>query len=227
MGTDKSITTLINQWIKDYYEPLKERKCVTDYGGEILGTPIPIENLGDKILFIGLNPGKTHGYTIEKNLSELFSEEGLPLDRCWYGWGSHNIVGGIKKILKSLFPALTEEDIIKRVLYTNTSFFRTRHQDTIEQWQFDISYPLVKSFIDTNGKPIFVFGTKAYEYLKRRMNMNLISSHNVGWAKWKVKLFINESNQKMIGLPHLSYDWTTRKEVPEELWTAISAFINT
>ena len=68
----------------------------------------------------------------------------------------------------------------------------------------------------------------AYKNISKRMRMSIVSSHSVGWGKWKVLLYKNnKTNEKMIGLPHLSYDWATRKEVPNEVWTEIRKFIET
>ena len=216
----------------EIYEDMEEWRKSSDLPdenpGEVICTNLQeiYPTMNQLILFLGLNPGKAHGYTIEQNISD--HKNGLTEDRCWYGWGTHNIPKGIKAIMASLYPSKDIEEIKKSILYSNTSFFRTRHQDKIKKKDFDISYPLVKKLINKNKKPFFVFGTMAYKNISKRMRMSVVSSHSVGWGKWKVKLYKNnKTNEKMIGLPHLSYDWATRKEVPDEVWTEIRKFIET
>ena len=121
-------------------------------------------------------------YKLKPSLKKL-KKDFIPTVSIGYDkrWSTYICIIKIKGGSKSFYLG-KEEDIKKRVLYTNASFFRTRHQDTIEEWQFDISYPLVKSFIDTNGRSLYDWplakDLSINDYLFDK-NLNKIKIHTI------------------------------------------------
>ena len=115
-----SSTAEIYEDMKEWY---KSSDLPDENPGEVICTNLQkIHPSMDKLhLFLGLNPGKAHEYTIEANIRD--HENGLTEDRCWYGWGTHNIPKGIKSMMKSIYPSMDNEEIKKSILYSNTSFF--------------------------------------------------------------------------------------------------------
>ena len=118
---------------EDMDEWYKSSNLTDENPGEVICTNLRkiYPTMNQLVLFLGLNPGKAHGYTIEQNISD--HKDGLTEDRCWYGWGTHNIPKGIKAIMKSLYPSSLPKLFIQTLCQHTLSkhFIKALHQNTL------------------------------------------------------------------------------------------------
>lgn len=230
MEIPQAVLAAVNEWRKGPYEEYRQTYgLVEECPGEVVCSNVselhPDPN--NIIILMGINPGKNHDYTIEQNVREL--NDVLPENRRWHGWGNHPIPMQIPHILWSIYPdrfVNDNETIHGSVLYTNLSYFRAPHQDGVTQEHLDVSWPLVHNVINLVETPIFAFGEKSYKNVAQMLQMEVVVTTLVGWGNWRLFLYRNNStNRKMVGMPHLSYPWATRPEVPDNLWDIIRNFL--
>jgi hypothetical protein len=229
MEIPNTVLAAVNEWFSGPYEEYKETYEIEECLGEVLCSNIPElhPDPNNIIIFVGINPGQDHGYTIEQNVMEL--NDILPENRRWYGWQNH-YTAQIYHILQSIYPDRfvndDNETIHRTVLYTNCSYFRTPRENGVVPVHINVSSTLVHNLINLVETPIFAFGKKSYRSVAQMLEMELVATTPTGWGRWQLFLYKNNStNRKIVGMPHLAFPWATAQGVPENLWDVVRDFL--
>jgi hypothetical protein len=230
MEIPQAVLAAVNEWLQGPYEEyIQTNGLVEETSGEVICSNVSElhSDPNNIIIFMGINPGQDHGYTIEQNVMEL--NDVLPENRRWYGWQNH-YTAQIYHILLSIYPDRfvndDNETIHRTVLYTNCSYFRTPRENGVVPVHMDVAASLVRNLINLVETPIFAFGKKSYRSVAQMLEMERVATTPSGWGRWQLFLYKNNStNRKMVGMPHLAFPWATAQGVPENLWDIIRNFL--